>query len=225
MSLVLCKGKEEIERKNSFISGSSSEDLPSSSSTPSLYRRLAQTEADTELVPPTITEEVIQASIIETQANAQELQEKAQVRLMNFLLGGKIDRDFVKVVEPDTPEVDASGTHRAAVQKSKKVSANEASLHKVLQAPECLDEAAITINFLTRRILCDMFEVSFFKDLIKTKAEMKLKEIAVSILENLRVTSIDLGNTFPVILKIEPMQWNTQGIWFNLFLYYRGSFK
>ena len=70
-----------------------------------------------------------------------------------------------------------------------------------------------------------MFEVSFFKDLIKTKAEMKFKELAVSILENLRVTSIDMGNTFPVILKIEPMQWNTQGIWFNLFLYYRGSFK
>lgn len=86
LSLVLCKGKEDIERKNSFISGSSSEDLPSSVSTPSLYRRLAQTEADTELVAPTTTEEVIQASIIETQANAQELEEKAKVRLRNFLL-------------------------------------------------------------------------------------------------------------------------------------------
>ena len=80
LSLVLCKGKEEIERKNSLISGSSSENLPSSASTPSLYRRLAQTEADTELVPSTITEEVIQASIAETQVNAQELQEKAKVR-------------------------------------------------------------------------------------------------------------------------------------------------
>lgn len=47
----------------------------------------------------------------------------------------------------------------------------------------------------------------------------------ISILENLRVTSIDMGNTFPVILKVESMQWNTQGLWFNLFLYYRGSFK
>ena len=70
-----------------------------------------------------------------------------------------------------------------------------------------------------------MFEVSFFKDLIKTKVEMKLKEVAVKILRNLRVTDIDIGNTFPVILKIEPMQWNTQGIWFNLFVYYRGNFK
>ncbi|CAF5121868.1 unnamed protein product, partial [Rotaria sp. Silwood1] len=33
------------------------------------------------------------------------------------------------------------------------------------------------------------------------------------------------GKTFPIILKIEPMQWNTQGIWFNLFIYYRGNFK
>jgi hypothetical protein len=70
-----------------------------------------------------------------------------------------------------------------------------------------------------------MFDMPTVKDLIKNKVEMKLKEIAVSILEDLRVTSIDIGNTFPVILKIEPMQWNTQGIWFNLFLYYRGNFK
>lgn len=78
---------------------------------------------------------------------------------------------------------------------------------------------------MARRLLSDMFDVPLFKDLIKTKVEMKLKEIAVSILENLRVTSIDIGNTFPVILKIEPMQWNTQGVWFNLFVYYRGNFK
>ena len=78
---------------------------------------------------------------------------------------------------------------------------------------------------MSRRLLCDMFDTPFFTDLIKTKVEMKLKEVAVSILENLRVTSIDIGNTFPAILKIEPMQWNTQGIWFNLFLYYRGSIK
>ena len=56
---------------------------------------------------------------------------------------------------------------------------NEASLQKVLQSPECLDEAAITINFLTRRLLCDMFDVPLFKDLLKTKVEMKMKEVAV----------------------------------------------
>ena len=78
---------------------------------------------------------------------------------------------------------------------------------------------------MARRLLCDMFDVPVFKDLLKDKVEMKLKEVAVSILKDLRVTSIDIGNTFPVILKIEPMQWNTQGIWINVFLYYRGSFK
>ena len=35
---------------------------------------------------------------------------------------------------------------------------------------------------MTRRLLCDMFEVPIFKDMIKAKVEMKLKEIAVSII-------------------------------------------
>jgi hypothetical protein len=34
---------------------------------------------------------------------------------------------------------------------------------------------------MTRRLLCDMFDVPIFKDLIKGKVEMKLKEIAVCI--------------------------------------------
>ncbi len=77
-------------------------------------------------------------------------------------------------------EKDASGTHRTIARKSRQLTPNEISLEKVLQTPECLDEAAITINFITRRLLCDMFNMSFFKDLLKTKIEMKLKEIAVS---------------------------------------------
>jgi len=205
LSLVLRKGKEDIERKNSLIAGSNTS-LSSMGSTPSLYRRLAQTDADTEQVSTSVTESDIHAAVTETQNSAEELQEKA------------------KILEPDDKEVDSSGTHRAAARKNK-VPPNEASLQKVLQSPECLDEAAITINVLTRRLLCDMFDIPVFKDLIKTKVEMKLKEVALKILKDLRVTSIDIGNTFPVILKIEPMQWNTQGIWFNMFLYYRGNFK
>ncbi|UJR29961.1 hypothetical protein I4U23_017508 [Adineta vaga] len=206
LSLTLRKGKEDIERTNNLMAGSNSS-LSSLGSSSTLYRRLAQTDADTELVPNPVTESEIQAAVNETQINAEELQEKA------------------KIVEPENEELDASGTHRTAARKSKKSTPNEASLQKVLQSPECLDEAAITINFLTRRLLCDMFDIPIFKDLIKTKVEMKLKEVAVKILKDLRVTSIDIGNTFPVILKIEPMQWNTQGIWFNLFVYYRGNFK
>ncbi len=77
-------------------------------------------------------------------------------------------------------EKDASGTHRTISRKS---TPNEISLQKVLQTPECLDEAAMTINFMTRRLVGDMFDASFFKDLLKNKIEMKLKELAVSYLK------------------------------------------
>ena len=230
LSLVLRKGKEDIERVNNLLA-------TSSGSQSSLHRRQAQTDADTELISSPITDANIRASMIETQINADEFQQKAKVYLINNSVFFII---YFKEKDGENCEKDSSGTHRTIARKSKKLTANEASLQKVLQTPECLDEAAITINFIRRRLLCDMFDVPVFKDLLKNKIEMKLKEIAVSffiqliilintfqvsILENLRVVSLDLGNTFPVILKIEPMQWNTQGIWFNLFLYYRGSFK
>jgi hypothetical protein len=34
---------------------------------------------------------------------------------------------------------------------------------------------------MARRLLCDMFDIPLFTDLIKTKVEMKLKEVAVCI--------------------------------------------
>ncbi|CAF0865565.1 unnamed protein product [Adineta ricciae] len=188
LSLVLRKGKEDIQRTNHLLASSSG-------SQSSLNRRYTQTESEPELPSN---------SVIDAQIIADELQQKTK----------KNDADK-----------DNTGTHRTIARKSAESIPNETCLTKVLQTPECLDEAAITINFLTRRLLCDMFDTSILKDLLKEKIEMKLRELAVSILENLRVVSIDLGNTFPIILKIEPMQWNTQGIWFNLFLYYRGSFK
>ncbi|CAF3466818.1 unnamed protein product [Rotaria sp. Silwood1] len=206
LSLVLRKGKDEIERVK-YLLATSIGSLSSSISNSCLNRRQAQTDADTVLISNSITEANIRASVIETQINAEALQQRAKEK------------------EPENAEKDASGTHRTIARKSKKITPNEASLQKVLQTPECLDEAAITINFMARRLLFDMFHTSIFKDLLKNKIEMKLKEIAVSILENLRVVSIDLGKTFPIILKIEPMQWNTQGIWFNLFIYYRGNFN
>ena len=101
----------------------------------------------------------------------------------------------VQIVEPATDDIDASGTHRTASRKSKAVTPNEASLQKVLQSPECLDEASITINFLTRRLLCDMFDVPFFKDLLKTKVEMKMKEVAV----RRSVTMLERRRSVPII--------------------------
>ncbi len=87
---------------------------------------------------------------------------------------------FFKLKQPENVEKDATGTRRTIARKSKKTTPNEACLQKVLQTPECLDEAAITINFMTRRLLCDMFDIPIFKDLLKDKIEMKLKELAVS---------------------------------------------
>lgn len=86
LSLVLRKGKEDIERTNSLMS-LQNDSLHSSTSTSSLYRRLAQTENDIELVPTVPSEHEIQAAINETKVNAEELQERAKVKLIDHCLG------------------------------------------------------------------------------------------------------------------------------------------
>ncbi|CAF1252034.1 unnamed protein product [Rotaria sordida] len=119
---------------------------------------------------------------------------------------------------------DSSNLQRTGSLK-KKFRKQQENLDRILNSSDCLNEAAITLNFLVRRLFCDIFQESLFKDLLKEKIELKLKELAVSVLEDLHVETIDMGNTFPIILKVEPMQWNNKGLWFNLFLFYRGSFK
>jgi hypothetical protein len=167
LSLVLRKGKEDIERVNNLLA-------TSHGSQSSLYRRQAQTDADTELISSPITDAYIRASVIETQINTDEFQQKAKVYLINNSVFFII---YFKEKDRENYEKDSSGTHRTIARKSKKLTANEASLQKVLQTPECLDEAAITINFMSRRLL---YDIPVFKDLLKNKIEMKLKEIAVS---------------------------------------------
>jgi hypothetical protein len=77
LSLVMRKGKEEIERvKNLFANSTGS--LSSS-----LHRRQAQTDADTELVSNSISEAHIRSSVVETQINAEKLKQKAKVCLIN----------------------------------------------------------------------------------------------------------------------------------------------
>ncbi len=77
------KGKEEIERvKNLFANNPGS----LSSSTSSLYRRQAQTDADTELVSNSISEAHIRSSVVETQINAEQLQQKAKVCFIGCIL-------------------------------------------------------------------------------------------------------------------------------------------
>lgn len=72
MSLVLRKGKEDIERINNLLA-------TNNTSLSFLYRRQAQTDVDTELISNSFTESHIRASIIETQLNAEELQQKVKV--------------------------------------------------------------------------------------------------------------------------------------------------
>jgi hypothetical protein len=81
-TLVLCKGKEEIERTNSLIAESNNS-LSSSISHSSLYRRLAQTDSDTELVSNPVNDSDIQASLMETQKSVEELKQQAKVIYFN----------------------------------------------------------------------------------------------------------------------------------------------
>jgi hypothetical protein len=169
-------------------------------------------KGDTEALRSQINEADILNDMAQARLGAQELRNET------------LEKDKDKKTHDKDSDKDSNNSHQTASTK-KKLRKQEENLERLLDSPDCLDEAAITINFLVRRLLCDAFEEPLFKDLMKEKIELKLKEIAVSVLDDLHVETIDLGNTFPVILKVEPMQWNAKGIWFNLFLFYRGSFK
>ncbi|CAF1297314.1 unnamed protein product [Adineta ricciae] len=176
----------------------------------------ATDKGETEVLRSQINETDIRNDMVQARLAAQEL------RIESLEKDKEKDKDKDK--KATDKDVDVTGSHQTASMK-KKFRKQEENLERLLDAPDCLDEAAITLNFVARRLLCDVFEEPLFKDLMKEKIELKLKEIAVTVLEDLHVETIDLGNTFPVILKVEPMQFNAKGIWFNLFLFYRGSFK
>jgi hypothetical protein len=89
LSLVLRKGKDEIERVNN-LRVTNNNSLSSSISNSSLNRRQAQTEGDTEFFSNPVNESHIRASIIETQMNIEELQQKAKVCLMGNVFFKKL---------------------------------------------------------------------------------------------------------------------------------------
>ncbi|CAF1014154.1 unnamed protein product [Adineta steineri] len=238
LSLVLREGKSDIEYNDSQKSNLSTSNTIAKSISdtqiPTLGSRASQMQSNTvnlenrvqmkssETVGPpyadTVSSENSETEILRSQINEGDiLSDMTQART-----GAQELR--ADLLEKKDSDKDSTGTQRTATTK-KKYRKEEESLHRLLNSPDCLDEAAITLNFLTRRLFCDIFEEPLFKDLIKEKIELKLKEIAVSVLEDLHVETIDMGNTFPVILKVEPMQWNTKGIWFNLFLFYKGNFN
>ncbi|CAF2523217.1 unnamed protein product [Rotaria sp. Silwood2] len=262
LSLVMRKGKEEIERANLALMGAPSAPPINSTVTSPAINMIAQSIPDTQIpvlgaraaemqantvnleerfqmkpaetigppYPDTTPTEKGDTEVLRSQINeADILSDMAQARLTaqelrNETLEKEKEKDKDKKLNDKDSDKDAVSSHHTASLK-KKLRKQEENLERLLDSPGCLDEAAITLNFLARRLFCDVFEEPLFKDLMKEKIELKLKEIAVSVLEDLHVEKIDLGKTFPVILKVEPMQWNAKGIWINLFLFYRGSLK
>jgi hypothetical protein len=216
LSLVLRKGKEEIERANLALIGAPSAPPISSNTNAPALNTLAQSvpdvqipavgtrgadtqkntvnldervqmkaaetigppyadttpveKGDTEALRSQINEADIVSSMAQARVIAQELRtetlekekEKEKDKKSN-------DKDFDK---------DSTGSHQTASTK-KKLRKQEENLERLLDQPDCLDEAAITLNFIARRLLCDIFEEPLFRDLMKEKIELKLKEIAV----------------------------------------------
>ncbi|UJR09422.1 hypothetical protein I4U23_013663 [Adineta vaga] len=224
LSLVLLKGEDDNEHTDNHQSSTpplntTTQSIPDTHSPISNSRtntvnleshiQMKPTEPVGPPYPDTSSLENSETEVLRSQINETDiLSDIAQAR--------QGARD---ALEKDSPTTQRTGSGKKKLRKQ------EESLHRLLNSSDCLDEAAVTLNFLTRRLCCDIFEESFFKDLLKEKIELKLKEIAVSVIEDLRVETIDMGNTFPVILKVEPMQWNTKGIWFSVFVFYRGSFN
>lgn len=122
-------------------------------------------KTDTEALRSQINETDILNSMAEGRVEAQQLRNET---LEKEKKGSDKDADK-----------DSVNSHQTAAMK-KKLRKQEENLERILDAPDCLDEAAITLNFITRRLFCDIFEEPLFKDLMKEKIELKLKEIAVS---------------------------------------------
>jgi hypothetical protein len=124
----------------------------------------AVSKGDTEALRSQINEAAIRNDMAQARLTAQELRSETLEKEKK-----SNDKDADK---------DSVNSHQTAAMK-KKLRKQEENLERVLDAPDCLDEAAITLNFVARRLLCDIFEEPLFKDLMKEKVELKLKEIAV----------------------------------------------
>jgi hypothetical protein len=128
--------------------------------------------ADTNAVNKSETE-ILRSQINETDI----LNDMAQARITAQELRTDTLEKEKKSNDKDSDK-DSVSSHQTAAMK-KKLRKQEENLERILDAPDCLDEAAITLNFVARRLLCDIFEEPLFKDLMKEKIELKLKEIAV----------------------------------------------
>lgn len=213
LSLVIRRGKEEIDRANLALMGApSAPPINSTGNAPSL-NMIAQTIPDKQI--PTLGERAM-----EMQPNTVNLEERVQMKaaesigppypdttsilksdtealrsqineadILNDMAQARsvaqefrtetIEKDREKKSNDKDSDKESLNSNRTASVK-KKLRKQEENLERLLDSPDCLDEAAITLNFLVRRLFCDIFEEPLFKDLMKEKIELKLKEIAVS---------------------------------------------
>jgi len=128
-------------------------------------------KGDTEVLRSQINEADILNDMAQARVIAQELRTETVEK--------DKDKDKDKDKKTSDKDSDKDPAHQTASMK-KKLRKQEENLEHLLDSPDCLDEAAITMNFIARRLLCDVFEEPLFKDLMKEKIELKLKEIAVS---------------------------------------------
>ena len=129
----------------------------------------AGVKGDTEVLRSQINETDILNDMAQARLGAQELRTDTLEK----------EKEKDKKSHDKDADKDSINSHQTASTK-KKLRKQEENLERILDSPDCLDEAAITLNFVARRLFCDIFEEPLFKDLMKEKIELKLKEIAVS---------------------------------------------
>jgi hypothetical protein len=134
-------------------------------------------KADTEALRSQINEADILNDMAQARISAQQLRNDTLEKEKEKEKEKDKDKDKDKKSNDKDLDKDPLGSHRTASEK-KKNRKQEENLERVLDAPDCLDEAAVTLNFVVRRLFCDVFEEPLFKDLMKEKIE--LNEIAVS---------------------------------------------
>jgi hypothetical protein len=173
LSLVLRKDKDDIEQPLTHsVSDTQISTLNSCvTNTVNLENRVQMKAVET-VGPPYV--DATSSDKSETEALRSQINE---ADILSDMTQARIGAQ--EILEKDSDK-DSTGTQRTAATK-KKLRKEEENLYRLLNSPDCLDEASITLNFLTRRLFCDIFEEPLFKDLLKEKIELKLKEMAVSL--------------------------------------------
>ena len=195
LSLVLKKGKEDIERANRFQLGMST--ISASISSPAL-NTITLHNSNPSLATTSLRSAPLQASAVHLEDRVQmKPVEVVGPPYADTMSMDKSRTDSLRSQINETDIVHDMTQGRNVGQRTrtdsserekekekdvtkKKLRKHDENLQRLLDSPDCLDEAALTLNFLVRRLFCDVFEEPLFKDLLKEKIELKLKEIAVS---------------------------------------------